>query len=558
LKLTKNQDAAKGGVNMVPQSISTNWDESSWAQATQWYENCINNHKTCNLKVSNPAYIPSRLLDLNDSPGIKLVETRGMSFEDSYATLSHCWGGVVPVRLLEGNIIEFKTGIPIGRLPKTFVHAIEVARRLKFRYLWIDSLCIIQDSEIDWRQESMLMAEVYSNALLNIAATASRNGNGGLFPSILSHCDADAWWAEDRRISTQFTTWATYENGFDLINSAPLNRRAWVLQERLLSPRVLHFAQSQMFWECEEILSSQVYPDKSCRSLHFLPQLTKVSNKTRMLQNLNRVVYTYGSEQANAIYRTWQAWVKHYSAAAITKPSDKLVAISALPKILNQVLKDTYVAGLWRDDMPRSLIWHRISSKKPAVGRLEEKRAPTWSWAALDCPVDFRECPNPDLVSDSSLYTQLVEIKRENNKLQQRHDEAGRLVGGELRLCGDLYQVKITRYGLDDYRFLDAPFRRESSGGGIEPDIALGVEDRIVTILPIYWEAGGKGVSGALRGLVLQPVPEQRSGWYERVGYFEYGYEGSDSPTHDEEASRIASSNTNLFLSGTENELIII
>ncbi|KAF3008027.1 hypothetical protein E8E14_003782 [Neopestalotiopsis sp. 37M] len=437
-------DAANASRPMVPQSISPRWDESSRAQAAQWYENCLNNHKTCNLEVGNRDYRPSRLLDLNDSTGSKLVETRETVVKDPYVTLSHCWGGKVPLRLLETNIQDLKKEIPVDRLPKTFLEAIEVARRLQFRYLWIDSLCIVQDSEADWRHESTSMAEVYSNASLNISATASRNGNGGLFPSYPFQFVADAWWTEDRHVTTHFIARKSWNKAIDEINLAPLSRRGWVLQERLLSPRVLHFAQKQMFWECEEVIYSQAFPAELCTSATSFEPLTKMSNKTRMLQSFNGAAYTHGSAEANEIYKSWEAWVEHYSAAAITKSSDKLVAISAVAKILGRVLNDTYVAGLWRGDMPRSLMWKRKPFRGPPVKRLEGKRAPTWSWAALDCLVDFEECLERDLMSADSLeLMQLIEIQEGLSKLQHGYDEAGRLIGGELRLRGGLYQVRI-------------------------------------------------------------------------------------------------------------------
>ncbi|KAF7515010.1 hypothetical protein G7054_g14820 [Neopestalotiopsis clavispora] len=557
VKLIGSDPAVDARITARP-SESLEWDKSGQAQATQWYQNCLKNHETCNLKVGNRDFRPSRLLDLHDSSGIKLVETKTTEVKDPYVTLSHCWGGKVPLRLLEGNIHILKKEIPIDQLSKTFVHAIEVAQRLKFRYLWIDSLCIIQDSIPDWADESKSMAEVYSNASLNISATASLNGNGGLFTSSPTYCIADVPRARRGLVSTQFVTKATHENRFDDINLAPLSRRAWVLQERLLSPRVLHFARNQMFWECEGILSSQRCPDKLCT--YWVSVLTKKHNNTRRFQCSNSSAYTYGTEGANETYKLWELCVEQYSAAAITKPSDKLIAISSLAKIVGQVLKDTYVAGLWRQNMPRCLMWAREqraqSWENPAVERLDEKRAPTWSWAALDCAVTFEHCPGLDDVSrNSPLCTQLIKI---NGDAAEFHIEAGQFLGGELRLCGDLYQAKISMHDHVNISFDEgASLRRQfvSNGwlDGVIPDISF-EEDTIIMLLPIYWNK----IDRWLSGLVLRPVPKKPVGWYERFGIFKYRFKGHDLPTHNGESWRTTSSSIKLFLEGSENDLIIV
>lgn len=97
------------------------------------------------------------------------------------ATLSHCWGPSQPLKLLTSNIESMRQEIPIASLPRTFQHAVIVASHLGLEYLWIDSLCIIQDSTQDWLQELGLMEDVYTNSICNIAASHSSDGHGGLF-----------------------------------------------------------------------------------------------------------------------------------------------------------------------------------------------------------------------------------------------------------------------------------------------------------------------------------------------------------------------------------------
>ncbi|ORY19521.1 heterokaryon incompatibility protein-domain-containing protein, partial [Clohesyomyces aquaticus] len=143
-------------------------------------QDCLQNHPECQPMFKG-SYFPTRLLDLGQqllsSEPPKLVETKngiGTEFcSPAYATLSHCWGNSQPLRLLMQNKLQHLQGIPLSALPRVFSEAMTVCRNLGIRYLWIDSLCICQDSEEDWAQESALMGAIYSHAILNIAATGS-------------------------------------------------------------------------------------------------------------------------------------------------------------------------------------------------------------------------------------------------------------------------------------------------------------------------------------------------------------------------------------------------
>jgi hypothetical protein len=176
-----------------------------------------------------------------------------------YVTLSHLWGSGVPLKLLRDNFEELRSRIPLESMSQTFRDAILVTRKFGFRYVWIDSLCIIQDCDDDWRKESALMRSVYKGGICNIAATAASNGANGLFstrdPFTISPFTIDIARKDFEQSYLCFRGEARYE-GFI---KAPLNRRGWVYQERLLSPRTIHFS-SQLFWECKELEASETYP----------------------------------------------------------------------------------------------------------------------------------------------------------------------------------------------------------------------------------------------------------------------------------------------------------
>ena len=144
-------------------------------------ETCINKHSRCSTGTSG--WLPTRLLDLNESTSgiIRLVETKGIGVIENYMTLSYCWGKAEIYKLTSETAYHLPRGLKISLLPRTFQRTIHVARILGTKYLWIDSLCILQNSNEDWERESAQMGKVYSNGLLNIAATSSTDGEGGLF-----------------------------------------------------------------------------------------------------------------------------------------------------------------------------------------------------------------------------------------------------------------------------------------------------------------------------------------------------------------------------------------
>ena len=180
--------------------------------------------------------------------------------DSQYVTLSHCWGQIPIKTLLEANISKFTEGIDAAELPKTFRDAIVIARRLGVPFLWIDSLCIIQDSAEDWAKESSSMANVYRNSPCNIAATAARDGRTGCF---LAHNSALARTCRLRidglpGPAPKSKLYDPVQSNFWRygIDFQPLIHRGWILQERVLAPRVIYFGRSQLLWECYELVSA--------------------------------------------------------------------------------------------------------------------------------------------------------------------------------------------------------------------------------------------------------------------------------------------------------------
>ncbi|PVH96780.1 HET-domain-containing protein, partial [Periconia macrospinosa] len=262
-----------------------------------------------------------------------------MFTNQEYTCLSHCWGNSKPYTLNSITQRDLESGIDAGNLPKTFQDAIHVTRCLGVQYLWIDSLCILQDSESDWATESARMDQVYARAACTIAATASINSEGGLF----------------------------FERHPETLLPSPLNSRAWVSQERQLSRRIMHFSNRQLFWECHGKITCEIYPsdetfsDGDTISLLSEPGLT------------------------DGLYWAWCSFRVNYSSSALSRESDKLVALRGIAKHVSEVTGDELIAGLWKSRMIEELCWFkRIYPRQYLPTQPIEWRAPTWSWAACN------------------------------------------------------------------------------------------------------------------------------------------------------------------------------
>jgi hypothetical protein len=151
--------------------------EESLDFAVKWVHNCLVFHGVCNTN-QDKSFRPSRLLYLG-SKSVRIHTSVEMPNRLQYLTLSHCWGKHQLVRLLESNLTSFCDNVPYELLPPTFRDAIRITRRLGFLYLWIDSLCIIQDSSEDWNHEARLMGKIYTNATCNIAASDAPDSSHG-------------------------------------------------------------------------------------------------------------------------------------------------------------------------------------------------------------------------------------------------------------------------------------------------------------------------------------------------------------------------------------------
>jgi hypothetical protein len=149
-------------------------------QVREWFFDCLNNHPACSQKLNYA--LPTRVLEVKplsraNSFEVRLLE-RGSSNEP-YVTLSHRWGNRQPLQTTKENYETHLSGIMFDNLPKSFQDAVFTTQHLGVKHLWIDSLCIIQDSEEDWQAECARMAGIYANGMVTIAASDAEDATMG-------------------------------------------------------------------------------------------------------------------------------------------------------------------------------------------------------------------------------------------------------------------------------------------------------------------------------------------------------------------------------------------
>jgi hypothetical protein len=378
-------------------SVSTA-SEASFALARHWLNSCIHNHEACQKECNSSSIIPSRLIDVGSPPEYDLVRLCSReSFDEKpeYLTLSHCWGGAEILRLLESNKQLFSRSIPTEELPKTFRDAITITRRLGYRYLWIDSLCIIQDSKFDWESESAVMGKIYRGSTCTISALGAKNSHDGCFttrnPLIYSPCiiagdSKSGLLAEGRYLPQE------WRGSGESDEIGRLHSRGWVVQERILSPRTLHYGSISISWECIEHDATEPQPEGdgyqmkwdsgwTFRTYRRPKEAFRKFNPPAALENGTRPQ----DQQFKDFFHAWTSVLTAYSQCSLTKGSDKLIAVNGLIRTVSERTGLTDFAGLWSEYMLPGLMWHTFGPDLMPP----ENRCPTWSWAAVDTPIVF-------------------------------------------------------------------------------------------------------------------------------------------------------------------------
>ncbi|KAF8856900.1 HET-domain-containing protein, partial [Acephala macrosclerotiorum] len=309
--------------------------------------------------------IPPGLLDLeNGSPDIIcLVELEQRDVEDArvdfrHACLSHCWGKTQHKHLTRrSNLATNLNGLPTSDLPPTFRGAIAISRALSIRYLWIDSLCIVQDDHADWEIHVHEMAQIYCSAYITLAAGASADNDGGFF----------------RQAMLPFSSPFSFKlhEGWPAGPEMPLMGRGWVFQERLLSRRFLYFAANEVLWECLEDVACSYSTTADGFKDHGLSEKPVFLNCQPSKFEFAKI----GDLPREKLWSLWRELVTQYTRRKLTLPGDKLPALAGLARNFQAVKAGEYAHGMWVDCIKKDMWQNRGSSHD----KFRPRKAPSWS-----------------------------------------------------------------------------------------------------------------------------------------------------------------------------------
>lgn len=446
--------------------------EHSFKWAKEKIDECAKQHTTT-CRPLEPTLLPDRVLRLGaGDQDIALWLSKGEA--GLYATLSHCWGGHLPIMLKKATLQTFQAGIPWDSLPKTFQEATIFIRKLGYNSLWIDSLCIVQDDADDWAQQSAKMAGIYENSAINLAASAAFDARDGLFTphrrSLLGYITDGTEILDIKGVSMNalptpksayfvIKEWVSKPHAQFYLRGEPgleatLFGRGWIYQERLLANRVLHFGNSELLWECNCSVYCQCGSWRHSLSRHAYAQFPKNSHQIT-LTGLSQ-----DPKPSQARYR-WQRIVTEFSSMSITYESDRLPAMAGIAKQLqSRVPASHYVLGMWKEVLFHHLLWQAVATELRdnqsrwqgvyAVDSSGRAKPPSWTWASLGSAVKY-PMEDPGTVAP----TFVIETPQDPHivRIPWSDEVTARLLGrvdGELVISGHLTETYLRRYTLSD------------------------------------------------------------------------------------------------------------
>jgi hypothetical protein len=374
--------STKGDHSGKPADVgASNASRETLRLASSWLSNCVSHHAQCRNATEAFAKPPSRLVMTGpeESQTINIVS---VEHPVRYLALSHVWGKVDVLKLTEANYERLRNGFDRNELPPMFRDCLTVAERLGVHYVWIDSLCIIQDSPEDWSREASLMGDVYRGAYCTIAAVSAFDSMTTLFTKTTPLAALDCIIKDPNPFLGGKMIVYPHSTATPKLLQTPLYTRAWVLQERLLSPKILEFTNLGIRWHCRGNMVENLYPsfsevsDTPSRAIG-----VGVALHWRHLLSIS--AYNLGSDVRSVGIIAWMEILRSYHYMKLTRESDRPHAIKGLITFVQQRTGLSFIEGVCEDAFPYSILW--MKDRAPDRDTEFRKRAilssPSWSCA---------------------------------------------------------------------------------------------------------------------------------------------------------------------------------
>lgn len=525
---TGEQDPAAAVLSTRP---IANQPSEGLKDISAWLGDCMTSHSRCrsiatSLYGDAKGVKPGRLLHIEkpkDQPmRLNLQSTDKLENLPPFVALSYCWGGNQTFRCDESTVTEFMIEIPSGNLPATIRDAVTVCEQLGVQYLWVDSLCILQDNEIDKAIEIAKMPYIYGGAVFTIIASRAASVWDGFLNTRVPTPDI---------IPAFQLPWRCDENQLGSVTMvdldmrpAPIDDRGWTFQERLLSNRLLEFGSRQTRCTCRERGLSTGYRDGWRKE--------------------SEMDIAHTGERAWAkieddVHNGWQWILLRYTERKLTHGTDRPLAISGIAERCKQLVDDEYLAGLWKKALQAGLLWAVLArDRKP---RPPSYQGPSWSWLAVGSPIFNLQLNRAEWGPEQS-NAEILSVRPE---LASAHAPFGatREGSGHLRVRGRLARATYSR---EDPPGVDSSSDHDITIAGVHGRIHANLyldcaEDAVdspggpndgAVVAALEIQSRSIGPSWFSFGLVLRPIAVENPPAdplagnivaYTRIGVFELG-----------------------------------
>jgi hypothetical protein len=499
-------------------------------KVSQWIQECASKHSLCQPR--HVPKFPTRVLDIGskgDFSDMKLSE--GNEGPVQYAALSHCWGGKQPFKTTLHTLHLRKQRILWVDLPKTFQDAVQVSHWLGMRYIWIDSLCIIQDDDNDWRIEAAKMASIYEDSYVTIMATRAESSDMGFLSRRQGTVELRSSRSDDPVFMREKIDHDAFFANGDVKEFYPTLKRGWCFQERILATRILHFTPRELVFEC----ITGCYCE--CGEFQGIKSRPLVNSMRPFKQTLSFACFAENTPQVGMESEipaclnpsdSWKLIVKEYATKKLTFNTDTFPALAGVASRIQMRFGGRFLGGLWESNFLDELMWFSLEPK--SCQRPSKYVAPSFSWASRLGHLDWPDC-NQFLLPHIEILNIHITL-RSNFPFDQVNS-------GFLKVRGSHISVKCA----------------STFSGGQQPQIAAD-GDRFIDYIPDVAEDNRVVLGSMLRclsimkadprspyeynvALVLLKSTESGECHYERIGF----------------ASRVPRS---LFYGVLETELIIV
>ncbi|PSN72120.1 HET-domain-containing protein [Corynespora cassiicola Philippines] len=474
-------------------------------------------------------YEPSRLIDLGSTDSLRVVETSAIPTADmKFAALSYVWGLNQTFTLLKTTRTELMASFGLHQLPKTIQDAIIVTRCIGLRYIWVDAICIFQDSPADKTIELPKMRHIYKNAAVSIIAAISSTATEGFLHHITSDSyliePVEATILEDQSLGSELTLVVSYPSYYQRWRD-PIHTRAWTFQELLLSDRAIVFS-----YRGVDVLNRNSNPEPSSIEAGREAQLPSLPFSGRFFSL---------KQSPENIRKAWLTARGEYTRRNLTYAGDKLVAIAAVAEEIGKSYGGRYLAGMWEKDLVTDLQWRRgdggytgtdtdkflSANQYKCVERPTRYVAPSWSWASAVGEVQDFAWEDEDETYKGEMGFQILSCTVEPVVPGFEYgavksgilNAKGRVRSFFWRPHGDLQ----TQEPMESDGYLAVKLEGSDNEmpvgaaliDALEPDLEDGSVVDCVAMKAVEDEVG----NDCIEGLVLLPVGETQ---YRRIGFF--------------------------------------